>query len=177
MPDAAARQVVLAMSEKRMGDLSARYAAGDLDLGAWQQAMREELRRAYALQTIAGNDGKMPTADDWRRIESSLRDQYSYLVQFRRDLTTGEVEGDAIASRSALYARSAQSAYWKQATGGADLPAQPCDGSTFCKGNCGCEWVNIDGAWHWKRGKADSCDDCIHNEQTWNPYVPESEAA
>ncbi len=175
MPDPAARQVVLAMSEKRMGDLSARYAAGDLDLGQWQTAMREELRRSYALQVIAGNDGKMPSPDDWLRLGPALKAQYGYLEDFGRAVAAGEVEGDAIGSRSALYARSAQSAYWSQATGGADLPAMPCDGTSECHGNCGCSWIpNDDGSYTWQLGKADNCPTCAERARTWNPYRGEA---
>jgi hypothetical protein len=170
-PDAAARDMIVAMSESRMVALANQYAAGDIGIGDFQVAMREELRRAYALQIIAGNGGETPAADDWLKLGNALKAQYAYLEGFSADMTAGNVEGDAIASRAALYARSAQTAYWKQAT--PDMPTYP--GEQQCMGNCGCEWVdNGDGSYTWKRGKTDSCSDCIENEQTYANYVPEA---
>lgn len=171
MPDAAARDVITAMSEKRMADLGSRRASGEISDADFRLGMDEEIRRAYALQVIAANDGVAPAADDWLRLGNALKSQYAFLEDFTKSVADGEIEGDAIASRTMLYARSAQTAYWKQAT--PDMPTYP--GEQQCLGNCGCEWVdNGDGSYSWKRGKADSCDDCIHNEQTYANYVPEA---
>jgi hypothetical protein len=173
MADAAARDVILAMSERRMSDLAARYASGAIDIGEFQAGMRDELKRAYALQVIAGNDGEMPTADDWLRLGPALRSQFLYLEDFAKAMAAGEVEGDAIGSRAALYARSAQSAYWGQAM--PDMPAQPCDGTSECLSNCKCSWLdNGDGTYTWQLGTEKNCPTCEQRANDWNPYTPEA---
>lgn len=175
MPDLEMSRLLMDVAEQRMTELSDRLASGDIALIDWHIGMRQELRDAYAMQIVAAADGDKANvaASDWLKLGSQLRSQYGYLEDFARAVKDGTVSGDAIGSRSALYAKSAQTMYWKQATGGADLPTMP--GEQACLGNCGCEWIdNGDGSWTWKRGKTDSCADCIHNEEIYNPYWPES---
>lgn len=174
MADAAARDTILAMTERRMADLAGRRASGAISDADFQTAMRDELRRAYALQVIAGNDGAAPTADDWLKLGPALKSQYLYLEDFSRAIAAGDVEGEAIASRAVLYARSAQASYWSQATGGS-LPAVPCDGSSECKMNCRCEWVNNgDGSYAWKLGSEKNCPTCERRASEWAHYIPEA---
>lgn len=169
-PDTAMRDRIISLFEHRMGELSARYSAGELSLGEWQAEMRAELRDAWALQVRAGAGDAGATMDDYLKLGPELRSQYGYLEDFARAIEDGSLSPDAISSRAALYARSSGAMYWKQAM--PDMPTYP--GEQQCMGNCGCEWLdNGDGSYTWKRSKTDSCDDCIANEQMYQNYVPE----
>jgi hypothetical protein len=159
----------------RSVDLSQQLADGSITLGTWQEDMRAELRRVFALQIYSATGGDMPTADDWLKLGPMLKSQYMYLEDFAHQIADGTVSPDAIGSRAAQYAGSSQQAYWKQVTSEADLPAQPGDGTTQCHGNCACSWRdNNDGTWSWVLGEADHCPDCKDRARDWNPYVPEA---
>lgn len=172
MPDPLVRDLITSTYEQRVAALSNQLAAGEIDLGSWQITMRQELRDCYALQLRAGAGEAGLTADDYLRLGPQLRSQYLYLEDFGRGIADGSVSGDAIAGRSMLYARSSGQMYWRQAT--PNMPTYP--GEQQCLGNCGCSWVdNGNGSWTWVRGKTDSCNDCIHNEQIYQAYVPEGQ--
>lgn len=153
---------------------------GTLSLEDWHKNMKDAIRQMYAYQAAAGVNGDQSQMrdDDWTRIQDNIGAQYAYLDNFAADIEKAvETEGaslDFIPNRATLYAKSAQAEFWRQATDDADLPAYPGDGTSECLGQCGCEWVCINGKWHWQRGKDDSCTTCIEREQTWNPYNPDN---
>lgn len=176
MPDQFMRQEIEDLFTRHMAYITDQLSTGQITLQDWQITMREDIRRAHALQMIAGagGDAAKVAPDDWLRLGSTIRTQDRYLQDFARQILAGEVDPASVGSRAALYAKSAAAEYSKQATKDVDLPAYPGDGSTACLGNCGCEWAdNGDGSYSWKRGKTDSCDDCIQRESDWAHYVPE----
>lgn len=163
-----------ALFTQRMSYLAARLTSGEITLGEWNLEMREAIRRAHALQLVAGANGDKANVapDDWLRLGPELRKQYRFLTDFAREIQAGQVQATAIAGRAELYAQSAKTAYWDQVTKDVRLPTMP--GRQRCLGHCGCSWVERDGAWYWVRGLSDSCEDCLRNEQLYNPYIPES---
>jgi len=175
-PNAEMRDGMIRVVELQIRSLADDLTTGRIDLATWQNAMRDELRSLHALEVIAGagGDRSLITAESRMRLGLAMQDQYKYLSQFAGEIATGDLSAAQIAARADLYAQSAKQSYWSQVTSEADLPAQPGDGSTACKGNCGCGWQFIDGKWHWVRGKMDSCEDCIWREDNWNPYVAEA---
>lgn len=178
MPDRAMSDQITSLFEDRMNSLGQMLADGEINLMQFQVTMRQELRDAHALQIVAAADGDKSKvlANDWLILGSELQEQYRYLENFSHQIADGSVSGGAIANRASMYAGSSKSSYWKHATKGVDLPAYPGDGSSECKGHCGCEWVdNGDGSWSWVRGKTDSCATCIDREDKWANYVPETE--
>ncbi len=175
MPDLAMRREIEDLFTRHMAYLTDQLAAGQISAADWQVSMREDIRRAHALQMIAGAGGDVSKVapDDWLRLGSEVRKQDRYLQDFARQMLSGEVDPATAASRAQLYAKSAAAEYSKQATKDVDLPAHPGDGSTACLGNCGCEWEpNDDGSYTWRRGKQDSCEDCLRRESEWAHYVP-----
>jgi hypothetical protein len=171
-PDPYMRHEIDDLFARHMAYETERLAQGQISLSDWQINMREDIRRAHALQLIAGAGGDPALIDpnDWLRLGSTIRSQDKYLEQFAQQILDGEVDPASIGSRAEMYARAAGAEYSRQATKEADLPAHPRDGSTACLGNCGCQWVEMDDGWYWVRGKTDSCDDCIQRERDWAPY-------
>ena len=163
---------IIEMFQQRITDLTGRLNAGDIDLLSWQIGMKDELRQLYSLQLIAAAKGNQETVsmDAWRTAESLLEKQYGYLKDFAKTIASGDLSDGQILARAALYARSGKEMFWTQSTSKADLPAMPGDGSSECLGNCGCEWLEVDGQWYWIRGKNDSCATCIQREKDWQPY-------
>ncbi len=176
MADPVMRDVIQNVYEARMVNLSEQLSRGTISLLDWQIQMRQELRDSFALELRAGAAGQL-SVDDYLKLGPQLQSQYRFLEDFARGIKDGTVTPDAIAGRSMLYARSSGQMYWQQATGTADLPAYPKDGSTPCLSNCGCEWVdNRDGSWTWTLGKEDNCPICPQRAQDWVNYRPEAAA-
>lgn len=175
-PDEQAMEKLTALYEKRITQLSQRLTSGEIELGDWQITMREELRRAHALQLIAGSGGDKAGVDpnDWLKLGNELRSQYLYLEDFGRAIASGDLDSGSIEARARMYARSSRVSFWKQAGGDLELPAYPCDGSSECLSNCGCSWdiqEDEDGAnAYWRLGKTDNCPTCLQRASEWSPY-------
>jgi hypothetical protein len=172
LPDPRMSAEIDALFNQRMAYLAGRLTSGEITLGEWQIEMREAIRRARALQLIAGADGDRSkvSADDWLKLGPALRKQDGFLREFARDIQAGKIAPTAIADRATLYAGTAGEAYWQQATKDVDLPAMPRDGSSPCGGRCGCSWVESGGEWYWELGKTDSCPVCVQRASEWSPY-------
>ena len=90
----------------------ARLAAnGDMDVAAWHQAMREEIRRNVIEQYLAGRGGTGPmTAREYGSCGGMIADQYRFLDRFAEQLARGEVSEGQAANRARMYINSAREA-------------------------------------------------------------------
>lgn len=174
MPDRATSERLIDYYNDQVADLTRQLADDEIDVGTWQITMRQLLRDAFADQLRAAAAPGTPTSADYLILGPLLRTQYEYLEGFARDIAAGFMTFDQITARARLYVGASREAYWRYVTRGAKLPAYPCDGSSECLGNDGCEWVLMEDGWHWVRGKDDSCPTCIQREIIWSPYVPEA---
>lgn len=148
----------------------------------WERAMQGAIRMAYMHQAIAGSPtGRedLLSPEDRARVEASIEEQYGYLAKFAaqvaHDVKVGNPLTD-IQNRAALYAKSSEAEYWRQATSHLNLPAIPRDGSTECLSNCQCSWHLECGdkgvvKATWKLGKADHCPTCVKRSLQWNPLI------
>lgn len=153
---------------------------------AFNEMMREQIKRSHIQQYIAGRGGLEQMKDeDWGSIGGMLADQYRYLDDFTaelRDLSPAE-----IAARSAMYIRSSREAFERAKTRAkglnvAELPRYPADGSNMsCKTNCTCYWsiedvTASDGRLlgfdcYWKLGGTEQhCSGCLDNAASYSPY-------
>lgn len=173
-----------------LADYASQLASGTLRLDQWQALMREEIRRQYIDQYLAGRGaiGQM-TQQDWGIIGRMLRDQYHYLDDFAADIAAGKLTEGQIRARSQMYIDAAHEAFERarcQAFGMPLLPAYPADGQTQCLTHCKCNWIiepvyerqgrrKVQTGWNafWRLNPAVHCPDCPENEKLWSPlFVP-----
>lgn len=160
---------IYANGMRKMGE---QLVSGQLTLDQWHQDMKDAIDGMFVKQGMAGVQHDESQVDT-SAITDQVAEQYQYLDGFAADIEQAMASGkslDFVPSRAAQYAGSSQQSFWTQATGEADLPAQPGDGSSECLGNCGCKWECHDGEWYWVRGKDDSCPTCLKRAAEWAPY-------
>ena len=137
--------------------LAEMVAEGIISPDHWELLMREEIKREYIRQYLSGIGGvNQMTPADWGSIGGMLKEQYSYLPEFRRQIAAGELSEAQIRARSRMYSRSAKEAY-ERAHGKVAKAA----------GNDEELWV---------LGLAEHCVDCINfSNEGWQPigYFPE----
>ena len=153
---------------------------GTIDLGDWQEAMRQEIMDEYTRQYLAGVGGEENMRDrDWDRLNALIEEQYAYLDAFAQSIAAGDLTPGQIEARAQMYIDSAQQAYWagvQSAKEMPDLPAMPGDGSTRCMTNCRCGWhiEETEAGWDctWVVDPAsESCSDCLERGRDWNPLA------
>jgi len=154
--------------------------SGKINLKAWVSRMRDDIKRAYIVQYLAGRGGRgAMTQADWGRIGGLLRTQYLYLNRFATDMSVGGMSPGQIGARAKMYIDSSTQAFERAKVVGSRgmpaLPAYPGDGTTQCLSNCKCRWVIKEKAdvWEatWKLGQAEHCPDCIYRSAVWKPLV------
>lgn len=165
--------------------LAARVAGGELNADDWRSLFREDIKREYIRQYLAGVGGiNNMTAADWGSVGGMLADQYRYLDGFATEIANGNLTEGQIAARARMYISSAREAYERanaRAYGLPDdaLPHIPGDGSTACLTNCKCYWNitevrDADGnltGWNcrWTLTATESCSDCIGRAGLYAP--------
>ena len=114
---------VAALVDGRINKLSANLkrftkmlADGSITLDQWQGSVREAIKAAHIQTAIIGHGGRdgMGSAE-YGRIGQSLRQEYSYLQNFARDLLERRVSRAMAIARIGLYAESVRSSYWEGA--------------------------------------------------------------
>lgn len=87
---------------------------GSITLDQWQSSMREAIKMAHIQATIIGHGGKngMGSAE-YGRIGQRLRQEYSYLQNFARDLLEQRVSPAMALARASLYAQSVRGSFWE----------------------------------------------------------------
>lgn len=169
------RDGFMASQQQYAAYLAREVVAGDISRAEWLDTMRQQIGTTYIDSYILARGGRAQmTGDDWTRLERMLGTQYGHLDKLADRVP--DLTEDQIAQHSGRYIAAAGQAYsagQAAAIGVPDLPAQPKDGSSECKDNCGCEWdiQAVEGGWdcYWRRSKDDSCDTCLQREADWNP--------
>lgn len=94
-------------------NLAGAVARGDITVGAWQQAMRDQIKQTYIWQAelAAGGRAHM-TQQYWGVVGGRIYGQYRYLDNFAAQLANGQLTEGQIRSRSTMYINSARQTYW-----------------------------------------------------------------
>lgn len=105
-------QTSIDKSSARTAELAAMLADGRIDLPSWQTQMREQIKREYIEQYLAGRGGiDQMQAKDWGSIGGSLREQYHKLDDFAREIASGKLSEAQIRARSKMYINSGREAF------------------------------------------------------------------
>ena len=158
--------------------LAERVFTGDLTIGAWEEAMRAELRQLHSsAAAIAKGGWDNMTSADWGRLGTPLREQYKYLHGFANTIAeqSDTISLKAIQARARMYGRATGNTTAIIQAGSiieSLLPWLPGDGSTRCLVNCKCRWdlriIKIDKKSGdktvkavWRLSPAEHCEDCL----------------
>ena len=174
-----ARDLFTAKKADEIGLLAQELMNGNLSIQQWTLNFREELKKIYIDQYMAGRGGlDAMTQADWGSIGGQLRNQYRYMDRFASDIASGKLSAAQVEARMRLYANSATQANERGkrvAAGVPPMPQYPGDGNTVCRSNCHCNWeyVEMDESWlcYWRLNPAEHCPDCVENSERWNPLV------
>lgn len=91
--------------------LGERVASGEISVPVWTETFRKEIQGEFIRQYLTGRGGvSSMTQSDWGRVGRMLRDQYAYANNFAEELPN--LSAAQIASRSELYMRAANSAFY-----------------------------------------------------------------
>lgn len=158
----------------RIGAAQDALRAGDTTPAQWADAMARALAEGHVAALRAG--GADPARPAGRAVVTqTIATQLHFLRGFQAVIEAAPQFEAGWQARAASYAQSVGAPYWRGRTKLLPLPAVPKDGSTICKGNCGCAWdiqqIDGDGNYDctWRRGKNDSCSTCIARERVWSP--------
>jgi len=161
-----------------VNSLADKLFTGELSIGAWQEAMKSEIRSLHTGMAAIGKGGWGDmTKSDWGRVGAEVKKQYRYLQGFADDIMTNAdtISLNQVSSRARLYQEAARhTAYIMQADKDLliHLPWIPKDGSTECLVGCKCTW-ELDVLNHnkknntksvkavWKLHPAEHCNTCI----------------
>lgn len=92
-----------------------------ITLDQWQGSIRESLKAAHIQAAVIGYGGRANMgSSEYGRIGQRLREEYTYLQGFVRDLLSGAVSAPMALARIGLYAQSVRGSYWQ----GAELRQQ-----------------------------------------------------
>jgi hypothetical protein len=87
---------------------------GDITLDQWQASFREAIKAAHIQAAIIGYGGREQMGSaEYGRIGQRLREEYSYLQGFARDLLDQRISAPMAVARAVLYAESVRGSYWE----------------------------------------------------------------
>lgn len=164
--------------QRRIETLMTELSEQRIALSYWENSMRSVIKDSHGVAYVLGRGGRNNmTPGDWGRIGRFVREQFTYLNDFARDIAGGQVSQAQAQARANLYVGSARAAMARgaaAAAGGLSLPAYPGDGSTPCLGNCRCWWRLNQTATEWQAtwitvADQRSCEECLRRGQAWSP--------
>jgi len=87
-----------------------------ITLDQWQGSVRESLKAAHIQAAVIGHGGRANMGSaEYGRIGQRLREEYTYLQGFVRDLLSEAVSAPMALARVGLYAQSVRGSYWQGA--------------------------------------------------------------
>lgn len=166
-----------ALLDKFLSDIALESAAMGADrksIDDWQRAMAQDLLVYHYASYGTGRGAIRFSPKEQARINEQVGQQLDYLNKYAAELDTRGWEAKD-AARSALYAGSIKSTFWRGKTFGYDLPAYPTEGSP-CMVNCACAWdmneldpEELDADFTWKLGATEHCEVCRERARVWAP--------
>lgn len=158
------------LSATLFNNMTVNMYAGDLAVGAWQNALFAELKEGHIANAMFANGGAELSEAALARVEATIAKQAEFLAEFAQGVSDGTVSELQARARTKQYAQAMEQSYWKEWQDGvantsdlSHLPLltnSPGDGQTQCLGNCQCILeVTADGI-NWLLFPAEHCPDC-----------------
>lgn len=163
----------------RTDALAEQLYTGEISIGQWQEAFKDQMRQFYSSSAAIGKGGwDNMTYSDWGKLGPVMRDQYRYLQGFAEyiDQHRDTVSLKYLKARARLYGEGGAFGATLVEAGtvfSALLPWLPKDGTTECLNRCHCRWANSieerQRDWRlvksvWRLGHADHCTTCFERD-------------
>jgi hypothetical protein len=102
-------------SEAHLRNIGALMAEGRISAATFQLAMQSSIKHMHTANTALAYGGwdRVP-ASAWGRAGQQLRQEYQALARFANEINRGEMAGNAIRDRAALYADNAYGRYYDE---------------------------------------------------------------
>lgn len=101
------------LASRRMGELTARFRAGELTAVEWQTGLLETIKSsqvAAALAAYGGRDAMSPSR--WGTVGQLIRTEYAYLRQFTADVLEGRQRWNGrMDARARMYGQATRRNY------------------------------------------------------------------
>lgn len=105
----------VAKLENDLRSISRNLNQGKINLAEWQIQTSAKLKTAHLAAAAIGKGGrKQMTVSDWGKAGAAIREQYSFLNNFSREIEKGRVSPNQIEFRSASYAKAIRETFYKQ---------------------------------------------------------------
>lgn len=109
-------QAAVDSSKEKIGKLTQRLVDGKINVSAWHEAMKAEIKAAHRAAAMLANGGKLD-AKAAGQLGAVLRKQYSYLRAFALQIENKEIPlGARTVARARLYAQSVVVTYQNSVT-------------------------------------------------------------
>lgn len=100
-------------TQLNMERATGRYLSGAITLIAWQGIMRQEIKDAHLVASMAGRGGRdSMTQGDWGRAGARLRQQYGYLDNMTWERFNGTLSDAQMLQRAQMYSSASRTAYY-----------------------------------------------------------------
>ena len=101
------------LTARRMGELTARYRAGELTIGAWQAELMAEIKSSQIAAALAAYGGRANmSSEKWGFIGYRIREQFQYSRQMVADVLDGRQRiNGRLEARARMYGGAARQTY------------------------------------------------------------------
>lgn len=101
------------LASRRMGELTARFRAGEITAVAWQSGLLETIKSGQVAAALAAYGGRgAMTPERWGTVGQLIRTEYAYLRQFTADVLEGRQRWNGrMDARARLYGQAARRNY------------------------------------------------------------------
>lgn len=101
------------LASRRMGDLTARFRAGEITAVEWQTESMAVIKQATIAAALAGYGGRQNmSSEKWGYVGYRVKEQFVYFRKFAEDMLSGRQRWNGRAdARARLYGQSARQTY------------------------------------------------------------------
>lgn len=101
------------LASRRMGEVTARYRTGEINVAVWQSEMRSLIKQSQIAGALSAYGGRAQMdASRWGTVGQQIRVQYAYLSRFTDDVLAGRQRlNGRMDARARQYGQGSRSLY------------------------------------------------------------------